>query len=113
MGQPNLQQIVETIEAETGKQVPISPETLAVSVGLQLTPQTGARFMLRGSELVYDPCLALDEQGQLIARGAATYILCRAGLLKDSADAVPELAAALCGKSHSQPPSAAKDSSAA
>ena len=113
MAQPDLQELVDTIESETGKQVPIIPENLAVALGIQLTPQSGAQYGLRGCELVYDPCLGLDEQGQLIARGCATYVLCRAGLIKESADVVPQLAAALCGKANSQPPSAAKDSSAA
>jgi hypothetical protein len=112
MGQPFLQQIVETIEAETGKQVPIAPDTLAVALGISLTPQLGARFMLRRQLLTYDPALPRDEQDTLIARGCATYVLCRAGLIKDAAESIPELASALCGVPD-MPLSAAKGFSAA
>jgi hypothetical protein len=98
MGQrAELRRLIAVVEADTGLRTPIRPETLAAVLGITLLPIAGARFTLRGDAITYDPLLPEVESAPMIARGCATHVLQRAGLLKLTELTIFDVAQALCG----------------
>lgn len=54
-----------------------TPSDLAVWLGLELTPESGAKPTVRGTRLIYNDVLPLLDQNAQIARAAAQHVLRR------------------------------------
>lgn len=102
-----LKHFVRRVERTVCLRIPIAPEVLACTLGLDVHEVPGARFALRlrashGGVITVDPTAPPIVSDVFVARACASYLLRRSGLIKSELD-VGALAAALCYDDSGQP----------